>query len=660
MPSYRLLMPAIVTTTIALFTVSARAQGAPNDVRVIPGTRVQTPPKLDGVVDPAEWPDVARREGFFSQDTNQPAPARAEFWLTYDREYIYFAARVQADPGTIVKEEYRQNVSLEANDAIRIAIDPHGSLQSFHNFAFNPSGATNVQLAGGRANKTEWSGAFEAFARVTKDGWEGECRIPWSLLITDVRAKRDLRFNIGWTCMHTKREYLWQVHRGDLTKLGIWKDVELNVAPEPRALLLLPYAYAGASKDQFIANTGLDMKTNVTNAITAVGTINPDFRNIENQILSLDFSYLERLTGEARPFFLEGANFLNTGMDQRLFTSQRIRDVDLGVKTYGRLSPSTTFGVLSTWDFGIENATVLSIGQRLTPRSNLSAAYVGYQNPGKDNHGARIAYGNLIGTYDVYGLVMHTQDKERGSGTNYRTGYYRPSGNWETYGEYAHVSSDFFPRIGFAPERGFAGFYWGTEQKSYLKESPVFDYTEAEFFYLDYNRLDGSPYRQELYVDYGVALKNQMYVAVSHMQAQFHPFKDVFTSARIEFPREDRYRRFILSGSSGHIQGGAYNSLSANLLYRPIPYLQVSAGAQYVNHFGNESLFILSANYDIAKYESIGGRMSVRDGVINWYLSYRRSGGNGNEYFLILGDPNTESFKTQLILKAVMPIKIKY
>ena len=40
------------------------------------------------------------------------------------------------------------------------------------------------------------------------------------------------------------------------------------------------------------------MKTSLTDQIDLVGTINPDFRNVENQVLSVDFSYFERLAGE--------------------------------------------------------------------------------------------------------------------------------------------------------------------------------------------------------------------------------------------------------------------------------------------------------------------------------------------------------------------------
>jgi len=460
--------------------------------------------------------------------------------------------------------------------------------------------------------------------------------------------------------MATKREYLWQVHRGDLTRIGIWKDVQLNVPAEPRSLMLLPYGYVGANRDGLIANAGIDMKTSLNESIIAVGTINPDFRNIENQILSLDFSYLERLSAEARPFFLEGANYLQTGYDQRLFTSQRIRDFDFGAKAYGRLSDRTTFGVLSTFDFGQANANVINIDHKPTPRSTISGSYVGFQSPGKDNHGGRLLYGQLVGGFDIYGLMMATDDEEFGRGTNSRIGYYRESGNWETFFEYAHVTSNFFPRIGFAPERNFAGFYAGFENQVHYQKSPTVAYTEWDVFYQNQNRLNGDIYRRDFEVSFGAALKNQLYVDVSHTQRRFEQFNDSGYGLYLEYPREDRYRRLAFQAASGRVRGDAYLQMSLEALYRPIPYLQVSAGAEYVNHTEDQTQIIVSANYDLSRYESLGGRLSVQDGRTNWYLSFRRSGGNGNEYFLIVGDPNTETFRTQVILKAVIPIKIRY
>ncbi len=55
----------------------------------------------------------------------------------------------------------------------------------------------------------------------------------------------------------------------------------------------------------------------------------------------------------------------------------------------------------------------------------------------------------------------------------------------------------------------------------------------------------------------------------------------------------------------------------------------------------------------MSKDRAIGGRLVRRDGKMNWYLSYRRSGYGGTEYFIIWGDPNADTFKNRLVFKVV-------
>ena len=93
----------------------------------------------------------------------------------------------------------------------------------------------------------------------------------------------------------------------------IWAKVSLPKQSHDQSISLLPYTYVGYDPDiHRVVNGGLDLKTKLSDQVALVGTINPDFRNIENQILSIDFSRFERLAGESRPFFQEGSDDIRT------------------------------------------------------------------------------------------------------------------------------------------------------------------------------------------------------------------------------------------------------------------------------------------------------------------------------------------------------------
>ena len=179
-------------------------------------------------------------------NTGGAAPEGGTFFLGYDAKYVYFAAKlVDKQPKTIQATEFRTNVSLRGNDTVSLSLDPFGKLSDFSTFTMNARGATNLDIAGGRAAKREWLGDFAAKGRVTPQGWEIEARIPWSVLRLPGKGAHDLRFNVYRDFRRLQRSYAWaQTSNGLVQNYGRWKAVDLPAAPAP-TLQLLPYVYGG-------------------------------------------------------------------------------------------------------------------------------------------------------------------------------------------------------------------------------------------------------------------------------------------------------------------------------------------------------------------------------------------------------------------------------
>src|SRR3989442_7844492 len=289
--------------SLALASAARGQRSAPQ----IPGRSLAHPPVIDGVVDDAEWKDTASFEGLWDADTNQVVPEGGRFWLAYDPHYVYFAARLtDPHPESIHATEYATNVDLSGDDSVRLSLDLSGSLSDFNDFEINPRGATNVRLAGGRAAKREWSGEFVARARVTAQGWEAEARIPWQIMNLPGPGRREIRFNVSRFVPRTQRRSVFgYTGGGRLVDTPRWADVALPAPSHVRTLHLLPYTFGGVDPAAGgIARSSLDLKAPLAENVQLVGTGKPDFRNIENQIPSLDVSPLERLAREPRPFFL--------------------------------------------------------------------------------------------------------------------------------------------------------------------------------------------------------------------------------------------------------------------------------------------------------------------------------------------------------------------
>ncbi len=616
--------------------------------------------KVDGRIEAGEWPDAAMGTGFSDSETNLASDEEGVFWVTADAKFVYFAGRVRTNPKKLVDEEYRSNVNLRRNDHMRLVVDPHGTNQNFNAFAVNPRGATSLELAGGRAAKTEWLGDFEAFGRRTENGWEFEARIPWGLMDLPPAGTRDVRFNVTWFRSNRANTYAYVFTGSDSTKVPRWTGVPIPAFSRARTIELLPYGYAGATDDgDSIMESGLDMKSELGAGITGVATINPDFRNVENGILSIDPSFFERLADDGRAFFQEGSRFRSLGFDARIFASQRINAFDTGLNFYGKVGPTTNASLLSTVDFGEQQTLIGSIQHQFDERRSLSVGYAGNFQRGRDNDAVNLSYNEERGSYFNFASVQFTDDQQRKSGHRINGGIFRMDGAVRGGFELIEISPEFFPRIGFSRESNLRG---ASANREWVLQPERGPFAEASFELsgLYYDHVTGGDYRREVSAEISARTRSDFGFQLQTEIARFEGFDDVGASVFAGYPLSDPYRNVGVSYENGSFLEQRFQAYGLNVAYRPIRQLQLFARNEFVSARGaNEVQQILTWNWDIGRYEAFGGRLVRRGEDVNWYVSYRMSGKRGNEWFLILGDPNSRTFQPQIILKVVVPITIR-
>ncbi len=185
-----------------------------------------------------------------------------------------------------------------------------------------------------------------------------------------------------------------------------------------------------------------------------------------------------------------------------------------------------------------------------------------------------------------------------------------------------------------APKKGLVDYNteaYLAEQRSYDLEKPFHE--EVGFF-------PGATFAGGLHI--GLNIDWSRYFGGSSDQTY---------GAFLQKPDGDPYRHWSLSYESG---------TRANQPYRPLPTLQLNGSLQETTYEGDsKTQTVLSANYDLDQYHSIGGRTIQGPGVSNFYVSFRQAGNRGNESYLTLGDPNAPHFRASLILKAVLPVSAK-
>jgi hypothetical protein len=633
------------------------------DPETIQAVKFTMAPRIDGTIDPQEWAGIGMlSRSLIIGGTNQDSGEKGQVWIGYDDTYIYIAARIfLQNPRKISADEFRDNVDLDGNDAFVIQLDTFGLHHESNQIGFNANGATFLEIAGGRAAKLEWSGRVEAAARTTETGWEGEVRIPWALLPLPPSGVRDMKFDFDWYVSATDRGVTTHTNAGDPTKVHTLAGVLVPQVSVKRSLLLLPYMYGGYNDEtrEHIANAGLDFKSAVTSEVNMVGTVNPDFRNIEGDILDLDFSNFERLGNETRPFFQEGSDYYFFGMGRRIFASQRIREFDTGLSFYGNIGGTNRIGLISTFDFGNQSTVAGAYTHNPDPYWEFTTAFSSLHRPGEDNLSGRMNISRELGNWDAFIDGAFTDDEIIGKGSAVGLGMFYNVPGWGGRIFYDDVTADFFPRIGFAAETDYRGISVGADRELEFTSGALRS-MEAGIDFFDYKRRNGEHYREGGGFGMEFSLANQLALGVGLEYEHFMDRHDRAASFGFEYPQNSAYRQFGAEIVVGHIDNDPYRSVEVGVLYRPVKRFQLSLSAQAVQHTEDEEQIVFNFNYLMNKYESIGGRIVYNEREWNWYASYRMGGNLGAEYFLIIGDPNASTFQKTLVFKVTMPFAIRW
>lgn len=628
------------------------------DGDVVTGGKLAQPPTIDGVINEDEWKGAATGHGGYDS-FGREANEKMQFWIAYDEQYLYFAARgSDSEPNKIQAAEVRSNVSVDSDDYFELSIDVTGNNSEFHSFSFNARTGNSASIPGGRASKAEWRGELFSKGRITETGWEGEARIPWAMMRLPKPGMRNMRFNMSRSIPRLGKWYQWQqTSNGRSQNMATWQNVQVPLIAKTKTLKLLPYTYLGAGKeDHGIVNAGLDFKMNLSESMEIAGTINPDFRNIENEILSLDFSYFQRVGAESRPFFQEGAEYFRPA--RRIYASQRFDDFDTGIKFYGKPTDKSQIGALLVEDFGKKTAAVASFANSINPKNSYSFSVTDLRQPGVGATALASNHSTTFGNNNLTTMLSATFNEHKATGGEAVLAYSYFKNGKNVWLNYAQRDRNFDPKLGIAFDKDYRGLEFGSSNWMNFNKGPLISNEygfSSDYFY----KFDGKQYRHSISGWYGLTLRNNLTLNVSADAQRFEQFDDNTISLYAAFPSNDPYRTVSASYSFGHQSGQRLKSQYLTWRAVPMKNLKSSVTAQFYDLFEDSTQIIGSLLYDFTKTQSISAKVVRRDRDYNFYVSYRKAGGLGAEYFLIIGDPNARSFVPRIILKAVFPLEIR-
>jgi hypothetical protein len=358
---------AALAALVTSFSAVARTAG---DQPVLRVTRAEGAIKVDGTLGDPGWKSATEVTTFYEinrTDSGTP-PVATEAWITYDDRYLYVAFKCDDPEPSKIRSAFVERDGVGSDqDFAGVFLDARGDQRSALELFVNPRGIQDDGV------KTEATGTedfspdlfWDAAAKMTKEGWQMEMRIPFSSL----RYAGDGSGDWGIILFRNyPRDYRYQitnvpVPRGSICLL-CREAVLAGIAGLPSSghFVLAPYMTAkqAAVPEGELGSPlhttagevdgGADFKW-IPNADNAVDlTLNPDFSQVESDTAQISANQRFALFyPEKRPFFMEGVDLFQ--MPFRAVYTRTITDPRWGMRATGRVA-GTDYTVLSAADQG--------------------------------------------------------------------------------------------------------------------------------------------------------------------------------------------------------------------------------------------------------------------------------------------------------------------
>lgn len=350
-----------------LFAADETTTPPPPPPQTLPPTTGQI--TIDGDLSDPGWKGALVIDRFYetSPGNNTPPKEKTIAYLTYDDKYFYIGIKADDPKPSIIRAPFvERDAVVGTDDNIAVFLDTRNDKRSAMEFRVNPRGIQADGIFDDSTGNEDFSPDFfyDTAAKITSGGWQAEYRIPlttlrypktdpqtWGIIVWR-NYPRDFRYAY----------YSVPIDRGSNCLICHTQELTgITTLPSSHHLVVTPYA-SGAQEQlrddgsrpygtqPFDTNVGADVKWNPTASGTIDATINPDFSQIEADVPQITTNQRFALFfPEKRPFFLEGADLLNSPI-QVVYT-RTITDPFWGLRATGKFG-KTSYTVLNTKDDG--------------------------------------------------------------------------------------------------------------------------------------------------------------------------------------------------------------------------------------------------------------------------------------------------------------------
>lgn len=464
--------------------------------------KVKSEFNIDGRLDEDFWQEAVKIDANIEvrPGENIEAPVKTLAHVAYNDDHILVGIQCFDENPEKIRAHLCDRDNIWSDDWILILFDTFNDQRRTYDFFCNPLGIQGDEIETPWGGGGSWDAIWHSAGQITDDGYVVEMAIPFnSINFPKINGEQVWGFDVVRSLPRNVRHHIGSFPRdrnNNCYMCQSHKLVGFEGAKPGRNIEFSPTLSAVYSQERENETSGpfkesenqldpgITAKWGITPNMILNGTINPDFSNVEADVLQLDIDNQFTLYyPEKRPFFLEGADYFRTPL--QIVHTRSFSDPDWGAKITGK-EGKHTLGFFSVQDDytnyifpGAEGSDDLST-QKQSWGSVLRYKY----DIGKKSHiGGLITgregdqYHNRVGSIDGHfkftqtdqvmfqvaasnsaysNVISEEYDQKKGDFGGYSfQGYYdHNTKHYNLYGFYREISPEFRADLGFMTRVG--------------------------------------------------------------------------------------------------------------------------------------------------------------------------------------------------------------
>ncbi|HEV3153610.1 MAG TPA: sugar-binding protein [Candidatus Baltobacteraceae bacterium] len=273
------------------------------------GGAVGTP--IDGTLSSLAWKSAKVVQLTYNLRDLKPAAETTSVYLMADAAYLYVG--IDAKQSIPVRAtEHTDMVGLDTDDEFQIDLWPNGTSGFRYKFTSTPIGTHYEYSTENNSFEPTWQSA----GKIVPGGYVINMKIP--LAVMHGTGSGGWRVQLIRYEPATNISYVWSYGPNQQGFNDVNYSGHANGLPRLAALKAKPrigfYALGSAASPSAGGSTsraGADFSVPLFSGTSFVGTIHPDFSNVEVDQQTISPTAFQRIFNEVRPFFTQGANFYN-------------------------------------------------------------------------------------------------------------------------------------------------------------------------------------------------------------------------------------------------------------------------------------------------------------------------------------------------------------